>query len=539
MVANPTFSSKDTFRLYFEESADGLLLMDDKVFIDCNRAALKLLGYDCKEDIIGKQPALISPEFQPDGRRSTEKAQDLVDTVIREGHLRFEWVHTRMNNEPFYAEILLTALHKHGNTLLLSVMRDITERKEAEIALRHMNQTLEERVAQRTRELIRRSEVAEAMRELLTVLNSNRTLDEILLFSAEQAVDLLGIDAIVLYQEDEETLLINPILGWDEIVASIRELPMSSVAGQQYQYILTENRNIYVQNVENSQLLESFGEYDDDETSEIRRHLRNAFHGSLAIPLTFSSHVRGVLSFYYREERSLSTDDLALAQSFAEQVALAIENARLRDRAEQAGAAAERGRLAHDLHDSVTQTLFSASLIAEVLPKLWTRDQDIASEQLQELRRLTRGAMAEMRTLLLELRPETLSKAPLSETLRHLVDSTIGRASIPVGLTIDNDLNLSSEIKVALYRIAQEALNNVAKHADANHAEIRITSYEHILTMEIIDDGTGFQFDEVQATCLGLNIMKERADTIGAELKIKTEKHRGTSIRVSLGYQEE
>lgn len=522
----------DTFRLYFEESADGLLLMDHEVFIDCNRAALDLLGYKSKDNLLGKRPALISPQFQPDGHRSSEKAKEMVDTVIKQGHLRFEWVHTRQDGEEFYAEILLTALQTDEKPLLLSVMRDITERKVAEDALRKMNQFLEERVAQRTRELVRRNEIAEAMRELLTVLNSNRSLEEILLFSAEQAIDLLNVDAVVIYQDASYTLYINPIYGWADVITDIQEMPTDPA--KQYQYILEKGDPIYVLNWENNTLLHSSNNNEADNNRENQARLRTFFQGSMSIPLKISTHPYGVLSFYYRDERTFSNDDLLLAQSFAEQVALAIENARLRDRAEQAGAAAERGRLAHDLHDSVTQTLFSASLIAEVLPKLWERDQVIASDQLQELRKLTRGAMAEMRTLLLELRPETLNKAPLSETLRHLVDSTIGRAGIPVELNINSDLNLPPDVKVAMYRIAQEALNNVAKHADAKQAEIHIRQSEQILIMEIRDDGIGFQIDDVQSASLGLNIMQERADIIGAVLSINSQPDKGTCIRVEV-----
>jgi PAS domain S-box-containing protein len=122
----------------------------------------------------------------------------------------------------------------------------------------------------------------------------------------------------------------------------------------------------------------------------------------------------------------------------------------------------ERNRLARDLHDAVSQTLFSTSLIAEVLPRLWERSPEEGKKRLEEIRQLTRGALAEMRTLLLELRPVSLKDAELGDLLRQLGESINGRARIPVAVEVQGRAEISPEAKVALYRIAQEALNNVA-----------------------------------------------------------------------------
>ena len=138
----------------------------------------------------------------------------------------------------------------------------------------------------------------------------------------------------------------------------------------------------------------------------------------------------GGLMLYYVEARKFSAEEIELAVMFGDQAVLAIENARLRAQAERTAVAAERNRIARDLHDSVTQTLFSATLIAEVLPKLTQRDSEEGSRRLEELRQLTRGALAEMRTLLLELRPATLTEVSIEELLRQLTEAARGgRAS--------------------------------------------------------------------------------------------------------------
>jgi signal transduction histidine kinase len=115
-------------------------------------------------------------------------------------------------------------------------------------------------------------------------------------------------------------------------------------------------------------------------------------------------------------------------------------------------------RLAHDLHDAVNQTLFSASLIAEVLPRMWEKDQAEARRSLEDLRRLTRGALAEMRGLLAELQPSTLTDTDLGNLLRQLGNALSGRTNIPVIVTITGKFILPSEVQMAFYRVCQEAL---------------------------------------------------------------------------------
>jgi signal transduction histidine kinase len=218
--------------------------------------------------------------------------------------------------------------------------------------------------------------------------------------------------------------------------------------------------------------------------------------------------------------------------AFTDQAAMAIENARLRTQAERSAVAAERSRLARDLHDAVTQTLFSASLIAEVLPRLWERNPEEGQKRLEELRQLTRGALAEMRTLLLELRPAALVEADLSELFRHLADAFTSRARVPVEFSIAGDYDLPADVKVALYRIAQEALNNIAKHAHATQAEMRIHCEAGQVSLHVRDDGRGFDPGSTSPESLGMGIMEERADNIGAALSIESEPGGGTTITV-------
>ena len=198
----------------------------------------------------------------------------------------------------------------------------------------------------------------------------------------------------------------------------------------------------------------------------------------------------------------------------------------------QNAVAAERNRLARDLHDAVTQSLFSASLMAEVLPRLWETDREKGLAQLQDIRQLTRSALVEMRTLLLELRPTAIMDGKLSELLAHLAEATSCRSGVLVTVNADEQRGLPGQVQVAFYRIAQEALHNVSKHSKAQNASVQLSLLPRTAMLLIHDDGRGFEYTGIGATHLGLRIMHERADDVGAAIQIESAPGQGTDVLV-------
>jgi two-component system nitrate/nitrite sensor histidine kinase NarX len=219
-----------------------------------------------------------------------------------------------------------------------------------------------------------------------------------------------------------------------------------------------------------------------------------------------------------------------LVLTLANQAAITMANAQLYEQAQTVATLEERQRLAQNLHDAVNQSLFSASLIAEVLPRLWKRNPDEAQQSLEDLRRLTRGAMAEMRGLLAELRPLVLTDSDLGDLLRQLGDALTGRTNIPVAVTITGQETLPAEIQVSLYRLCQEALNNIAKHAGAKQVKIMLHFDADLVTLRIRDDGCGFDPEDIPSGHYGLSMMRERAKAIGAELSIDSQPGHGSEI---------
>jgi nitrate/nitrite-specific signal transduction histidine kinase len=252
----------------------------------------------------------------------------------------------------------------------------------------------------------------------------------------------------------------------------------------------------------------------------------------IAIPLMAKGQLVGSLNLSTNRSRTYPPEQIALLKTIGQQIGMAVENAHLYDQAKQAAIIAERSRLARELHDAVTQTLFSANLIADVLPRIWQRQPEDGMQNLEELRQLTRGALAEMRTLLLEMRPESLERSDIKSLLTQLVDAFIGRVRVPVSLDIQGNCELTREVKLVFYRVAQEALNNIAKHAGARQVVVHLGCQPDHINLLIKDDGLGFDSAATTPDHLGLAIMRERTSSIGAELKIESQIGQGTTVEL-------
>jgi len=139
--------SEEKYRTFFENSADALLILENNAFVDCNDAAVAMLGYDSREELLNMHPSEISPEVQPDGRPSFEKVEEMIATAVKKGSYRFEWNHVKKSGDVFAVEVLLTTVQVGGTTQLHTVLRDLTEHKQAEE--KHKNLELQLRQAQK------------------------------------------------------------------------------------------------------------------------------------------------------------------------------------------------------------------------------------------------------------------------------------------------------------------------------------------------------------------------------------------------------
>lgn len=253
------------------------------------------------------------------------------------------------------------------------------------------------------------------------------------------------------------------------------------------------------------------------------------------IPLLARGRRLGLVILSYTQVHTWPAAELRLYQTTASQLASAIDSRLQHElaagRANQVAVLEERRRLARELHDSVTQSLFSMSLLAQVLPDLWRLDREAAQQSLEQVRDLTRGALAEMRDLLYELRPAEAGEQDLAQGLRTRAGAFQRRSGVTASVQAPLPVRLPAEQAQALLRIVQEALTNIDHHARARSVSLAVRGGPQIM-LRIADDGCGFVPNQVVAGRLGLISMRERAKAIGAELELISAPGQGTTITV-------
>jgi len=252
----------------------------------------------------------------------------------------------------------------------------------------------------------------------------------------------------------------------------------------------------------------------------------------IAAPITFGDEVLGFLNLVSDTQNFYSQEDGERLQAFANHASLAIRNARLYDQAGEVAVLEERQRLARDMHDAVSQTLFTANVIAEALPMQWERDPDKGQEGLTKITQLIRGALSEMRTLIVELRPDTLAKSDLGILINQIAEGATSYSEFTLAVNISGRHNLPEDVQLTFFRVTQEIFNNIVKHARASHITVDFENKGDEVFLKIQDDGRGFDPDEVKSGRLGLVIMRERTNSIGARLDIDSQLNQGTTVQV-------
>lgn len=239
-----------------------------------------------------------------------------------------------------------------------------------------------------------------------------------------------------------------------------------------------------------------------------------------------------VNAYSLHQTREFSDDEKALLRGIADQASQAIENARLRDRAQRGAVVEERTRLARDLHDSVAQALYGVTLSAEAGERMLAADElDSAERQLMKIRTAAEEALREMRLLIYELRPPDLASMGLVAALRTRLENVEQRSGVSSEFHVEGNPQLDGDTEEALYRIVQEALNNALKHAQATSLSVTLKSEDGMILLEVKDDGVGF--DPMSTGGLGLNGMRERAERLDGEFSVQSGDGVGTQVHVA------
>jgi PAS domain S-box-containing protein len=499
--------SESQYRSIVESTGDGVLVTDlANAVVAVNPAFCTIAGYTAEQVRTMRPGAFMHlDDLQPfDAYLARTATTDVVHAgvlcVSGDGRLnRLELRGRRFS----YA----------GRVHVLSVVRDVTER---ERSLR----LLEQKVAERTREL-------STLLEISNTVASNLQLKPLLRVVLEQLQIVIGCTGVTIFVVEGDELVILDHRGplMDETLATPRLPGRQMIA-------CAQERNgspIIIDNLwGESDAARAFRDRTPDALASLLVHVRSL----LFVPLRVRDRTIGFMLLDHEEPDRFTTRDGTLAWALANQAAIAIENARLYDHARDLAAFEERQRLARDLHDSVTQSLYTASLLGRALPKTWESDQKGAREMLAQLGEVTEAALAEMRTLLLELRPAAILQTGLDELLQRLGQALRTHLEKPIEVKIEGTAQLPAEVHLCFYRIAQAALGNVVRHTSSAQARARLTLDDAAsATLVISDDGAGFDPARPgDGKGMGFEIMRERAQGIGARLDIQSAIGRGTTV---------
>ena len=493
------------YRIIFEAASDGMIISDVETgcVVDANPAAVAMHGYS-RDEFIGLH---LTEYIHPDSQRLfSESARDAQPG----GMFDVPAVHLHKDGSSFYVDVRRTAIQFQARPCLLSVVRDVTERINAE----HL---LHQRVELHTREQSTLLEISQTLASALE-LKPGLILDQLRVLVEYTHAELFVLEGNAMValavrgsQRLEETVPFSIRLNGPETLMRL----------------FNEHQPDRIADVWSDEPSAQFLRSLLDDQAELLLHGVQAW---MWVPVAVKQRVIGSVGVAHIEQNYFTPHHADLALTVANQAAITLVNAELYEHAQTLAALQERQRLAQNLHDAVNQSLFSAGLIADVLPRLWDRDQDQARRSLEDLRRLTRAAQAEMRALLAELRPSALTDTDIGDLLHLLGNALSGRINIPVTVNVAQEIVLPAEVQVAFYRVCQEALNNVAKHAKASRVEIDLRHEGTSIELRIRDDGKGFDPEQTVSGHYGLGMMRERAEAVGALLTVTSQPGHGTEL---------
>jgi two-component system nitrate/nitrite sensor histidine kinase NarX len=504
----PPFEEKEgQYRSIFDAATDGLIINDLEtgLVVEANPAACAMHGYT-REEFIGLQlTAFIHPDSQ-------HVFSECIRAFQSDGVFDTRTLHVCRDGSTFYAEWRGTAFTYRDRPCLLSIVRDVSERIQAE-------QLLHQSVETRTHEQATLLEISHTLASTLE-LQPGLILD--------QLRKIIEYTHGGLFALEDSTLVTLAMRGTQQLEQSA-PIRIHLNTPETLAALFNGHRPIRIADVWSDEPQAQFMRSLLDDGAAV---LLEGMQSWMWVPLAVRGRIIGGVGVAETTKDYFTAHHADLALSVADQSAITMVNAELYGQAQALAVLEERQRLAQNLHDAVNQSLFSAGLIAEVLPRLWERDQEDARRSLEDLRRLTRGAQAEMRVLLAELRPSTLTDSDLGDLLRLLGNALSGRTNLPVAVTVTGEFILPAEVQVAFYRVCQEALNNVAKHAKASQVEIDLKQEGAVIELRIRDDGQGFDSEQAFSGHYGLSMMQERAEAVGALLSITSQPGHGTKLTI-------
>jgi len=495
--------SERRFRAMVEKGSDLILQVDGNgQIIYASPSVTRLLGY-MEMDLIG-QP-LTDYVHEEDLQNLAGMLEHLI-TISDAPPLETYRVRTTTEEFVWFEFVGTNLLTVPGIKAIVINGRDISERQKR----------LEAEYNQRV--------IAEALLDSSIALSSTLNFDDVISRILENIGTIIPHQsANVMMIDDDGFTRVRASRGYDSYDAVVENanFVFDTQATGTFATMIASHRPLLINDVAKSNLWTHFeGDM--------------PYQSYLSTPVLDQDNVIGFINLESLESNQFDNNHVEYIQVFAFLASIAMTNARTYEQSHQLAALEERQRLARELHDAVSQTLFSASVIADSLTKSDFSDTTKCRTGIEKINQLNRGALAEMRSLLVELRPQAIVNSPLSDLIKNLCNGIQGRGDIEIQLQVVGEFDILPEIvQLQLYRITQEVLNNIYKHARATLVNVELRKQNGQIDIVIADDGIGFDLEAIPAGHHGIMIMQERADKIGASLQVDTASGEGTYIHVT------
>ncbi|OQY87974.1 MAG: hypothetical protein B6D39_12235 [Anaerolineae bacterium UTCFX2] len=503
--------NEERFRNMADNIQEGLTILENGRLVYLNQRTCEIFG-DCPDgNLYDRIATFAAPEEHQRIRKEIHRAQT-TGTAPRE----LEYWILRKDGERRYVREWYAANSSNETERIFIVTSDVTETKQA-------YQTLENAVSDRTREL---STVLDVSQRIASTLALEPLLD-LILEQIQTVIPYIGVALFSLADGKFEAVAYR-VPG---LPPQDRPLTLTLERAEAYARVVKKKKVIIIDDIRgDTPLSRAFKDTSTHPNEFSFDHARSW----IGIPLIARDSVTGLLSLAHNQPNFYTQRHARIATTIANQVAIAIENARLYEQAQSLAVIEERHRIARELHDSVTQLLYGITLYCTATSRsIRSKNPNNIEQNLSTIKENALQALQEMRLLILELDPPMLQKSGLVDALRTSLDVIETRTGLETELVANGINRLPRSMETELYRIALEALNNLIRHARARKVTVELTREWNSVYMEIRDNGIGFDLEEaIHSGGMGLHNMEQRAKQIGGKIDIQSRPGGGTSIQI-------